>query len=67
MSTHLSFDDRKFIETNLFDGLSISFIAKQLNYSYSTISNEIKKCSVIQPNSVFIYERIKPLTLVPYI
>lgn len=40
---HFSFDDRSFIESSLFNGLSISHIAMSLNRSYSAISREIKK------------------------
>lgn len=50
---HLSLEDRKNIELGIIEGLSKSKIAKKINRSPVTISNEIMKHRRIKPRNIF--------------
>ena len=50
---HLSLEDRKNIELGIIEGLSKSKIAKKINRSPVTISNEIMKHRKIKPRNIF--------------
>ncbi len=50
---HLSLEDRKNIELGIVEGLSKSQIARKINRSPVTISNEISKHRKIKPRNTF--------------
>ena len=56
--THLSLEDRKNIEIGIIEGLSKSQIAKKINRSPVTISNEIIKHRKLKPRNTFNLDSI---------
>lgn len=55
---HLSLEDRKAIELGIIDGLSKSQIAKKINRSPVTVSNEIVKHRKLKPRNTFNIDSI---------
>ena len=55
---HLSLEDRRNIELGIIEGLSKSQIAKKINRSPVTVSNEIIKHRKIKPRNTFNMDSI---------